>query len=169
MAGHIKLHGLGDSDNHSSCTVAELNALISDGTFGGGLYDIEYLTGGYTLTTLWANVGNNMSITAPASGTYKVTANVCMNIFGDTIEIAGGAIRFHNGTSIKGSAVMRSDIDPVNTDWNTTIRVNVALVDIFTCTSGETINLQAYKFDSTSTVSIYQNSAAIGSIMMEKI
>jgi hypothetical protein len=49
--GHTKLHGLGDTAEHSSATIAQLNALISD-------------------ATLSATVFKSASLTTTASGTY---------------------------------------------------------------------------------------------------
>ena len=166
MAGHIKLHGLGDSDNHSSCTVAELNDLISDGTFGGGLHEIVYQTGVYTSTdTAWTNVNNNMILTTPVTGTYKVTANMCVRLFGATVENASCELRFHNTTVEKGSALPRNYVDPISTDWNTSIQFVMTIVDIFECTASELIYLQAKKYDTTTSMVLNMT----GVMMMELI
>lgn len=45
MSLHKIKHGLGDTDNHDTCTLAQLNALISDATIGASAPPKNYING----------------------------------------------------------------------------------------------------------------------------
>jgi len=56
---HAKQHGLGDTSDHTQCTLAELNSLISDATLGStSQYHVVYVSKDGNDTTGDGNVGN---------------------------------------------------------------------------------------------------------------
>ena len=81
MPGHNKQHGLGDVANHSSCTVAEFNALLSDGPIGGG--------GGLT----WSKITGNTNAVKDNGYAIVASGNVTVTLPATPTEGAGGRRR----------------------------------------------------------------------------
>ena len=102
---HIQKHNLGSTFDHDSCTLAELNTLINDGTVAASSLTVSQQTGSFShiSANTWTNVSNGFAVTAPAAGYYRVTANFPLRLYPTDSSEINCWMRFHDGTSVVGS------------------------------------------------------------------
>ena len=79
--GHTKRHGLGATDNHSPSTIADLNALISDGTIA-----VKYKVSRVTVTASLTLTATHSYVTITPASATDVTL-FASPVDGQTVDI----------------------------------------------------------------------------------
>ena len=167
---HTKLHSLGSLTDHSSCTLAELNALISDFDFGDSA--ISYQTAGAAVNTAFADLGNGYSVTVPSTGKYLVQAFINIQIIPTAASTNYDCrFRFHDGSSQVGSS---SSHNLYNQGGYATVvqgRVSscVHFSDIVDLTVSDDITVQGRASHGTQITTYYHNPLNIGALLLIRI